>query len=212
MKVININTITYDVIEGDIDYLYNNLNDIKSLNIAFNDGVYTLPITLKRTINTPAYYLSLLGLELINSDKIDDKYLSTNIIDFSNSKNMSNYLSQLEVLNSTKNYDLHLTKSNNSTYIPITEEDTVEKRLLKDAINAKNIDLSLYADIIGKDKFNNIYREVRTSSKISIERLKLLCEALNIKATLILEDTDNAINPMNKTFSGVITKNDLGVL
>ena len=99
-----------------------------------------------------------------------------------------------------------MTSPDNITVPNISSLDSPEMRGLKEAIIAKHIDFDKYSDRFGSN-FANDKRILKTNS-ITQKMLKRILRNIDVKATLILEDTSpNVANTMGKKIEIDITEN-----
>lgn len=164
--------------------------------VAVHYGDYIYPV-LNKFENGPGIYsndkITAFGSPMTEEEKIN--YSANNIIDFSKAKDMK------EIIQSSNNLkeiekSLLISDSDN-IYIPtITNEDTEEMRILKEAIGEKQIELNKYKDRI--PGYNNNIR-ILTQNNISFDKFKMFMDSFDLKATLVIEDkSTNVANPMNK--------------
>lgn len=203
MKII-INGVNYDII-NDVAVLISNYENIMNYNIAYNNGSYVLPVKTDPNIKRSPYYFLLppLGIILTNPEYITEEYSVNNIIDFNNISNIKEYINKVDIIKNMNNE--FISKCNSEVVeFPINENDEPELKILKEAINSKGIDIHSYKHRFGST-FSNVLRELKTSNKISINRLKDIAEALDLKVSMTIEDTDKSINPMNEKINRTIT-------
>lgn len=145
------------------------------------------------------------------------EYSSEKIFDF-NPKNMREVISQSKMLHDLENEVL--TSEEDNIFIPkIYPSDEPELIAMKKAIIYKKIDFDKYESRIGST-FNNDKRIFTAKSKnvgddmsnrkgITLSKIKSLSNALDIKATLILEDKSSTVaNPMNQKIVIELTGGD----
>lgn len=193
-----INYIVYDSLESV------NISMLANIDVAYNDGTYCIPISLESS-KSPCYkYLGLWYYQLQNKELIDDRYSSSNIVDFNNDASLSEYFDKCSDLR--KKREMSLMTSQEKFTLPITGTEDPEKAILKMAINSKNINIHSYRNVIGKS-FPNDLRELRNDS-ISMKKLRDLADALDLEVEITIRDKENAINPMGngKEYSTIITK------
>jgi len=137
-------------------------------------------------------------------DSVDSEYNkeNLNIVDFSNIKNINDFLN--------KNSQIREMETNVLTDIdsvftpPISSTDAPEMRAFKEAITCKHIDINKYAPRFG-DNFLNDKRILKTGS-ITMNKLVSICEKLDIEAELTLRDSRSDVpNPMKKEITVVLT-------
>ena len=129
-------------------------------------------------------------------------YLEQSIIDFSKADSLREIIEcQQRLVNEERSI---LTTINNQ-YVPeIGENDTPEMRALKQAISDKHIDLDQYEHRFGPN-YNNDKRLLRKEN-ITFGKLRTMCDALDIKASLTLEDASpDAPNPIGRSITVDIT-------
>lgn len=129
-------------------------------------------------------------------------YSDRNIIDFSKASSIKDIIeSQTKLANAERAI---LTTIDNEFIPPVNEDDTPEMSLLKQAITAKHIDLDKYESRFGSN-YNNDKRLIKKSS-ITFGKLRNICNALDIRGTLIMEDKNPDVpNPMGTRFEICLT-------
>lgn len=132
----------------------------------------------------------------------DDQYNTDHVIDLSNSDNIEDLMrKQDQVRNIEKEI---LTSPGDITVPNISSLDSPEMRAVKEAIIAKHIDINKYSERFGSN-FANDKRILKTNA-ITQKMMKRILSNIDVKATLILEDTSsNVANPMGKKIEIVIT-------
>lgn len=129
-------------------------------------------------------------------------YSDRNIIDFSQAGCLKEVIEAQNALASAER--TILTTVDNLFVPPVNPNDYPEMLLLKEAITKKHIDLSKYEPRFGPN-FNNDKRLVRKTS-ITFDKLKRFCKALDIKASLIMEDAGPDVpNPIGEKLEICIT-------
>lgn len=130
---------------------------------------------------------------IIYPKKSEEKDYKPEVIDFSNTKSMQDYLSKKEQV---RDIEREILTSPDNIFRPhINEDDTPEMKGLKEAIINKHIDIDKYADRFGPN-FPNDKRKMR-DNKITLFLLKRMCEGLDMKAELIISDAGpNVPNPI----------------
>ena len=93
----------------------------------------------------------------------------------------------------------------NNQYVPeIGENDTPEMQALKQSITDKHIDLDKYEHRFGPN-YNNDKRLLKKDS-ITFGKLRTVCNALDIKASLTLEDANPEVpNPIGRSITVDLT-------
>lgn len=130
------------------------------------------------------------------------QYHRSQLIDYSNASSFQEFVERRDMVRSLEKGIL---SSPDKIFTPpLDEEDTPAMRALKDAVVAKEIDFGNYETRMGGNFHNN--RRLLLKSNISLPKLVELCRALDIEATLTLEDKDpDVANPMNKTITTSLT-------
>lgn len=122
-----------------------------------------------------------------------EKYETSKVIDFSNSKDAKEFMEKQTLL-----HQLEKDVLSNPDNIFSPETDSSEApamQLLKKAVCSKHIDLDKYEPRFGSNYAND--KRLFNKPSISMQMLTRVCNALDIKATLTLEDQDGDIaNPM----------------
>ena len=87
------------------------------------------------------------------------------------------------------------------------DEDSNEMKGMKEAVIAKHIDLDKYEHRFGSN-YNNDKR-LFNKHTISLPMIKRLCNALDMKATLVIEDANSDVpNPIGKKITIDVISND----
>lgn len=122
-----------------------------------------------------------------------EKYETSKVIDFSNSKDAKEFMEKQTLL-----HQLEKDVLSNPDNIFSPETDSSEApamQLLKKAVCSKHIDLDKYEPRFGSNYAND--KRLFNKPSISMQMLTRVCNALDIKATLTLEDQEGDIaNPM----------------
>ena len=144
------------------------------------------------------------GVSYVDEPDADElnTYLDTDIIDFDNCKSIHDMMANQHIVRSLER-DI-LTSPDNIFTPKIFDDDSPEMKALKTAVLEKKIDLDKYAPRLGSN-YNNDKR-LFNKNTISLPMTKRLCEALDIKATLILEDKDPDVpNPIGRVIKVDLT-------
>lgn len=175
--------------------------------VVSQDGQYALPI-IKAYDGTPGIKIGgLMSREYLPQTEEDKKkYSMDNAINLSDSKNITELLEKQTAIREIEQEIL--TNPDGNIFTPkITNEDTAAIKALKEAVIEKHINLDNYEMRFGSN-FNNDKR-LLTKKKISLPMLQRLCNALDIKATLTLEDKEPDVpNPIGKVISVELTDGD----
>ena len=122
-----------------------------------------------------------------------EKYESEKVIDFSNSKNVEEFMEKQTLLHQLEK-DV-LSNPDNIFAPEVDPSEAPAMQLLKKAVSSKHIDLDKYEPRFGSNYAND--KRLFNKPSISMQMLTRVCNALDIKATLTLEDQDGDIaNPM----------------
>lgn len=132
----------------------------------------------------------------------DDQYRVDQAIDYSKATNIKEFI---ETQNIVKELEKDILTSPDSIYVPPSDpNDSPAMKALKEAVIDKKIDLNKYEPRFGAN-YNNDKR-IFNKQNISLPMLVRMCNALDIKATLTLEDQEGDIaNPINDVISVEIT-------
>jgi hypothetical protein len=204
MKKIEITKRLYNVIDT---ATYINNKDIynpKFTALEVCDGQYVLPINSRITDKTPGVYINDNGMvnTIIKPDDSDlEEYSSKKIIDYSNAKDINSIFQNNKLVRNIQN-DIIAT-ADNILQLNVTNDDTPEMRILKEAINSKGIDKKQYEDRF--DQYQNDMRLLKGKS-ITLSKLISICSAFDISATLTLKDKDDVPNPIGREISVELTE------
>lgn len=172
-------------------------------------GRYILPFRGKNDDRPGIYPDGCIYFVKLPSQDIADDYDASkmNIVDFSDTKNIKDFLDKNSQI---RNMETTVLTDVDSVFAPmVTPQDTPEMRAFKEAITAKHMDISKYAPRFGEN-FLNDKRILRTSS-ITMNKLVSMCKKLDIEAELILRDAgSNVANPMGKEINVILTGNGEG--
>jgi len=134
------------------------------------------------------------------------EYSVDNVINFSNSKSFKEIIQKQNKLKSMER--IILTNPDNITIPKIGENDSPEMIGLKKAIIAKHIDLDKYSSRFGNNYSND--KRLLNDETITMSKLKTMFKALDIKATLIIEDKNDSIpNPIGEQIYVELTGGEL---
>lgn len=127
---------------------------------------------------------------------------ANNVIDLSDSGNIVEYMEKHRILKDIETETL--VAGDNVTVLPYLNGDTPEKRVWKEAFNAKHCNADSYESRFGK----NYPNEKRSMMKetISMEKLKLLSDNYDMEVEIRIRDkSPDVANPMGKEIVRVIT-------
>lgn len=132
----------------------------------------------------------------------NEEYNVENVIDFNNIHTVHDLINTQAQLSSAEN--ALLSEADEIFEPPLLQEDTPEMRALKEAVIAKHMDISKYEHRFGA-RYNNDKRLFKKAD-ITLSKLRSTCTALDIKATLILQDSaPDVANPIGKIIEVDIT-------
>ena len=128
-------------------------------------------------------------------------YNSENIIDFENVNNLKESIEKhAELMNAERT----ILVSPDNIFTPIIKEDDTQiMKLIKEAIIKKNINLDNYKPRFGSN-YNNDKRLFEQNS-ITFLKFTNLCDVLDIKFSISLEDKKDAPNPIGCKLTAYIT-------
>ena len=175
----------YDAIDGEDGYLY--------------------PIRSKADTR-PGFYPGGGAIDFykIPTPSESTMYRKDNIIDFTKAEDLKDVIRSQQALRNAEH--TILTTIDNVFAPEIGPDDTPEMAAVKQAIIDKHIDLDKYEPRFGMN-YNNDKRLLRRGS-ITFGKLRSICDALDMKATLVLEDAaDDVPNPMGRVITAEITTN-----
>lgn len=133
---------------------------------------------------------------------------SENIIDFRAAEDMRDYIQTKQRLASAERSIL--TSIDNVFAPEISENDTPEMIALKQAILDKHIDLDKYEPRFGPN-YNNDKRLLKKNS-ITFGKLRAICDALDMKATITFEDANSEVpNPIGRVITAELTGEGMSI-
>lgn len=172
---------------------------------AIEVGDYALPI-IGKFDTAPGIYVGSAFSHFNLPDDTESQYNLSNVIDMSNVSNIGELMEKQEAVRDLEREVL--TNPDGITTPVIEENDSPAMKALKQAVLDKHIDINKYEPRFGSN-FNNDKRTL-DKSKISIQMLERMCKNLDIKASLVLEDTSpNVPNPIGHEISVELT-GDMG--
>lgn len=193
----------YDVISIEE---FNRNPDIHSQDMftAIRDGERVYPMRSK-TDTRPGAYFNGYGVQFVEPTEMEmGKYSTDNVIDFSHAENLKE---AIELQDKLQSAEREILTTVDSVFCPrITDADTPEMKGLKEAVTAKHIDLDKYEQRFGPN-YNNDKRLFNRDS-ITMSKLKMMLNVLDMKGTLIIEDkADNVPNPIGRKIVVDLTEN-----
>ena len=136
-----------------------------------------------------------------------DQYKREHIIDYGDASSFKDFIDKQTMVKQIEN-DILSTPDN--IFSPtIHQEDSPAMKALKEAVVSKHMDLDKYEPRFGANYPND--RRIFTKPDLSMKMLCRVCNALDIKATLTLEDQDpdsgeeQVPNPMGRSISVELT-------
>lgn len=202
IKKAKINDTIYDVItEKEFE---SNPEFYKTSPVAIDgDDGYLYPIRTNPTDSRPGF-VDATAMHFFNIPRGIDCpiYSDMNLIDFSKASSIKDVIeSQARLANAERSI---LTTIDNVFTPPENPDDTPEMSLLKQAIRDKHIDLDKYESRFGAN-YNNDKRLIKKSN-ITFGKLRNICKALDIRATLTMEDANPDVpNPMGRKIDICLT-------
>ena len=190
----SINGKMYDVVELD-EYLSN--KELYPSNCtAIHINNMALPITHKK---------NSIGINISywNPPKGDlGDYSYDRVIDFSD---ISNIKDMIKAQDAVRNLETEiLTSPDTPTQFKINPNDMPEMVAMKTAFNLKGADLDKYEHRFGSNFSND--KRLFNKDRLSLPMIKRLCENLDMKATLIIQDASPDVpNPMEEIVSVDLT-------
>ena len=198
----------YDVVPSLETYQNNEEAYLKNYTaILSEDGKYALPIKRIDDESVGIRVGDLMSREYLPQTDEDKKtYSIDNAINLSESQNITELIEKQTAIRGIEQEIL--TDPDGNIFVPkITQEDSAAIKALKEAVIAKKIDLDKYETRFGSN-YNNDKR-LLSKKKISLPMLERVCNALDIKATLTLEDmSDDIPNPIGKVITVELTNGD----
>lgn len=169
-------------------------------------GDYVLPLRAKNDTRPGVYKAGNVLLQVKQPCQAEQSsYSKDNIIDFGSASDMKDLISKQNAL---REMERSIVTTVDNIFCPqIRETDSPEMVALKKAVAAKGIDIDKYESRFGAN-YNNDKRLFDKSS-ITLAKLKSMCSALDISATLTLCDASSDVpNPMREEI--VIPLTDFG--
>lgn len=157
----------------------------------------------------PGFYpTDAIGFYIHPTESTAGEYSDSHMIDFRAAEDMREYIQTKQRLASAERSIL--TSIDNVFTPEICENDTPEMVALKQAIIDKNIDLDKYEPRFGPN-YNNDKRLLKKPS-ITFGKLRAMCEALDIKATITFEDSNPDVpNPIGRVITAELTGDAMNV-
>lgn len=134
-----------------------------------------------------------------------EQYKRENVIDYGDAKTFKQFIDKQNMVRELEN---DILSSPDNIFTPAADpNDSPAMTALKEAVLDKHIDLDKYEPRFGSNYPND--RRIFTKNDISLKMLVRMCNALDIKATLTLEDQESDLgdipNPIGKSISVELT-------
>lgn len=175
--------------------------------ISGNDG-YIYPIRTK-TDNRPGFYPTG-GLDFFKPPTPGEAniYTRQNVINFEEATSLREVIiCQQKLMNAERSI---LTTIDNVFAPEIGENDTPEMKAIKQAIIDKHIDLDKYEPRFGPN-YNNDKRLLKKKN-ITFGKLRSICDALDIKASIVIEDAAPDVpNPIGRVITAELTGTGMSI-
>ena len=141
------------------------------------------------------------------TDTEKDLYDPSKVIDLEEAASIKELMEKQEMIRSMEK-DI-LTSPDNITQPDIGPEDEPAMKALKTAVSEKGIDLDTYSHRFGNN-YNNDKRAL-LKDRISLQMLERMCNNLDMKATLTIEDASPDVpNPIGRQIVMELTKREDG--
>ena len=203
-KRVQIGNKFYDV--QDMQYVRDGHTDT---DVAIEKDGIVYPIRSQSNKNMPGIYPEGCMFR-INKPDPDERpaYSSDKIIDFNNTKDVSEVIEKHNMMREAEK-SLLATSSGDDIYEPVIgRDDSPEMKLMKECITAKQCVIKKYEDSVCQT-FPNDIRKISNDTELTLKKLVLLSNALDIELTLTARDTGKDVaNPMNKEVTIVLTGGD----
>lgn len=176
---------------------------------AFDPGNGTIYPLRSKLDSRPGWYMSPTSPLIKQKDPEPEEigiYSTDNIVNFDDVATMSDIIHRQNLLT---NQERTILESVDNVFAPpIKPDDRAEMIAMKQMVHAKNCDIDKYEHRFGKKNFQNEKRLFERPS-MTLSKIVQTCQALDVKATLILEDASNDVpNPMNKIITVTLTGAD----
>lgn len=180
-------------------------NDIGRVGVIRDGVIYKLR---NRTDTKTGMYKNDLYTVLMSNKNDEDQYKvnQDNIINFDDAKTIRDVINKQDKLKDMESATL--ISANGNVFIPLNkDDDTKEMLALKEAVRNKHIDINMYESRFG----NNFNNDIRIFNKpsITLEKIKTICNALDIEVSIIFKDKEGNIpNPIGKEITTVVTSQE----
>ena len=151
---------------------------------AIQQDEYVLPIRKKTDTRPGVYPSGPVAFFILPQEEEKQDYSAQNIINFSDAETIKDIIEKQERL---RNTERGILTTVDNVFVPkINDTDSPEMVGLKQAVIAKKIDLDKYEQRFGPN-FNNDKR-LFSKDSITMAKLKMMFDVLDMKGTLIIED------------------------
>lgn len=169
------------------------------------DGhVYILPVRNQTDDRPGIYDAGAIYFSRYPSEEEKDNYLkdNLNIIDHNDTQSMSEFLEKQKQL---RNIEEEILTDIDSVFVPpLLENDTAEMRALKEAVIAKQCDISKYQQRFEDNYLND--RRIFKTNKISMGKMISIGDKLDMEIELIIRDKNPEVaNPMGTEIHAILT-------
>ena len=193
----------YDVYSNNPSIYY-----MTALEISHNEQSYLLPFRGKSDDRPGIYpdgHIYFVKYPENNEEELLYNKNNIEVIDFSNVKNINDFLNKNNQVREIEN--LSLSDSDEIFNPPISGKESEHMKAIKKAIIAKHMDIDRYASRFGENYLND--KRILKSDDITMNKLISICNKLDIEAKLILNDKNSDIaNPMGTTIEAILTDKD----
>lgn len=127
------------------------------------------------------------------TEQQEEEYNPDNVIDLSKANSIKELMDKQDMI---RDVEREIITTPDSITVPdISKDDEPAMKAIKMAITKKHIDLDKYAQRFGPN-YNNDKRTI-LKNRISLQMLERMCDNLDMKATLIIEDANpDVANPI----------------
>lgn len=196
-----INGKMYNVIDMQTCMKNNDIYDKSqtAVEVSIDGNNYVLPFRNKTDTKPGIYEDGSLDFFYVpdgGNEKEVKEYSSDDMLDFSKCTTIAEIMEKQEIL---RDEEKEILANPDNIFVPtISEKDSPAMRGLKQAVIEKHIDIDKYQDRFGKENFPNDKRKFKDTD-ITMFMMNRMNKALDIKATLILEDKNPDVpNPIGK--------------
>lgn len=139
----------------------------------------------------------------------DEQYKKSSMIDYGDASSFKEFVDKQNMVRELEN---DILSSKDNIFSPaIDPDDSPAMTALKEAVIQKQFDLDKYEPRFGSNYAND--RRIFTKNDISMKMLVRMCNALDIKATLVLDNQESDLgdipNPMEGPISVELTSRSL---